>query len=219
MDVAKRFWRAAGVERKARRANGQGTSASACDKGAPAASPDGLHRTLQVVVPLMCCAAAPRPPRWAPPQIDARLAPAEDSLRQLLADEGPGGYDFAFIDADKRAYGKYFELCLQLVRQGGLIAVDNVLWYGKVADSQVRFATGCLGSAGGLGRRAGQEGRAGGLLGSGRRADAAPPWVTLERMQCAVGAAAGGGCGTAGSQQAGRGVGRGWRAPAWAQGV
>ncbi|KIZ03452.1 caffeoyl-CoA O-methyltransferase [Monoraphidium neglectum] len=69
--------------------------------------------------------------------IDARLAPAEDSLRQLLADEGPGGYDFAFIDADKRAYGKYFELCLQLVRQGGLIAVDNVLWYGKVADSQV----------------------------------------------------------------------------------
>ena len=42
-------------------------------------------------------------------------------------------------DADKRAYAEYFELCLQLVRSGGIIALDNILWYGKVADPEVWF--------------------------------------------------------------------------------
>ena len=44
---------------------------------------------------------------------------------------------FLAADADKRAYAKYYELCLQLVRPGGVIILDNVLWYGKVADSKV----------------------------------------------------------------------------------
>ena len=46
-----------------------------------------------------------------------------------------GSFDLAFVDADKRGYGEYFERCLQLVRVGGLIAVDNTLWYGRVADA------------------------------------------------------------------------------------
>lgn len=87
-------------------------------------------------------ACRPSPPPPCPPtetQIDARLAPAEETLQRLLDAEGAAGtFDFAFIDADKRAYGRYFELCLRLVRRGGLIAVDNVLWYGKVADDEVR---------------------------------------------------------------------------------
>jgi predicted O-methyltransferase YrrM len=64
------------------------------------------------------------------------VGPGADSLRQLLADpsHGPGSLDFAFIDADKGGYATYFELCLQLVRPGGCIAVDNVLFYGRVAD-------------------------------------------------------------------------------------
>ena len=41
-------------------------------------------------------------------------------------------------DADKRAYADYFELCLKLLRPGGILALDNVLWYGKVADPAVR---------------------------------------------------------------------------------
>lgn len=44
-------------------------------------------------------------------------------------------------DADKKAYAKYFELCLQLVRPGGIIVLDNVLWYGRVADPQVHILT------------------------------------------------------------------------------
>jgi predicted O-methyltransferase YrrM len=65
-------------------------------------------------------------------RIDLRLGPALDTLDQLLA-EG-SGFDFAFIDADKPNYVKYYERCLRLVRRGGVIAVDNTLWSGKVAD-------------------------------------------------------------------------------------
>jgi predicted O-methyltransferase YrrM len=67
-------------------------------------------------------------------KVDGRLGPALEGLQQLLQQEGEGQFDFAFIDADKRGYQAYFELCLQLVRAGGCIAVDNVLFYGKVAD-------------------------------------------------------------------------------------
>ena len=52
----------------------------------------------------------------------------------LEAREGGGSYDFAFIDADKTGYAHYYERCLRLLRSGGLIAVDNTLWDGRVAD-------------------------------------------------------------------------------------
>ncbi|PNW73770.1 hypothetical protein CHLRE_13g571950v5 [Chlamydomonas reinhardtii] len=67
-------------------------------------------------------------------RVELRVGPAEESLQALLERDGPGSYDMAFIDADKRAYDSYYELLLQLVRPGGLIAIDNVLFYGKVAD-------------------------------------------------------------------------------------
>lgn len=57
-----------------------------------------------------------------------------DTLQQLLQEQGPDSFDFAFIDADKGGYQAYYELCLQLVRPGGCIAVDNVLFYGRVID-------------------------------------------------------------------------------------
>lgn len=67
-------------------------------------------------------------------KIDLRLAPALDTLDRLIADGRAGEFDFAFIDADKEAYQDYFERLLQLVRPGGLITVDNVLWSGRVID-------------------------------------------------------------------------------------
>ena len=67
-------------------------------------------------------------------KIDLRIAPAADTLGQLLAAGEANSFDFAFIDADKSNYPVYFELSLKLVRPGGLIAVDNVLWSGRVAD-------------------------------------------------------------------------------------
>jgi len=71
-------------------------------------------------------------------RIDLRLAPALDTLRTLLAKDGAGSYDFAFIDADKTAYDAYYEACLELLRSGGLIALDNMLWSGRVADESDR---------------------------------------------------------------------------------
>lgn len=71
-------------------------------------------------------------------RIDLRIAPALETLDQLLADGQAGNFDFAFIDADKTNYQNYYERSLQLLRPGGLIAIDNVLWSGKVADPQVQ---------------------------------------------------------------------------------
>lgn len=65
-------------------------------------------------------------------KIDLRLAPAIDTLDALLGEGRENGFDFAFIDADKSAYDAYYERCLRLVRPGGLIVVDNVLWNGRV---------------------------------------------------------------------------------------
>lgn len=66
-------------------------------------------------------------------KIDLRLAPALDTLDALLAAGEAGRFDFAFIDADKTGYDAYYERCLALLRAGGVIAIDNVLWGGKVA--------------------------------------------------------------------------------------
>lgn len=73
-------------------------------------------------------------------KIDLRLAPAVETLERLLADGRRDAFDFAFIDADKESYDAYYERCLQLVRPGGVIAVDNVLWSGKVIDPSVTDA-------------------------------------------------------------------------------
>jgi len=76
-------------------------------------------------------------PHWARAgvahKIELVLAPALTTLDARLAAGEAGGYDFAFIDADKTGYDAYYERCLQLVRPGGLIAIDNTLWSGRVA--------------------------------------------------------------------------------------
>ena len=71
-------------------------------------------------------------------KIDLRLAPALETLDRLLADSQAQTFDFAFIDADKQNNDAYYERCLQLVRPGGLIAIDNVLSSGRVADPLVQ---------------------------------------------------------------------------------
>jgi caffeoyl-CoA O-methyltransferase len=68
-------------------------------------------------------------------KIDLRLAPALETLESLLADGQAGRYDFAFIDADKENYDAYYERTLTLLRPGGLMVIDNVLWGGRVADA------------------------------------------------------------------------------------
>lgn len=67
-------------------------------------------------------------------RIELRLGEAEETLKQLIKEGGRGSFDFAFIDADKTKDGRYFEQCMELVRTGGLIAIDNTLWSGRVAD-------------------------------------------------------------------------------------
>lgn len=67
-------------------------------------------------------------------KIDLYLAPAAQTLHQLLDSGHAGTFDFAFIDADKTGYDEYYECCLQLIRQGGLIMFDNTLWSGKVLE-------------------------------------------------------------------------------------
>ncbi|XP_047316342.1 tricin synthase 1-like [Impatiens glandulifera] len=62
---------------------------------------------------------------------------AVDTLESMILNGEASSYDFAFVDADKKMYQQYFELLLQLVRVGGVIVIDNVLWHGQVANSQV----------------------------------------------------------------------------------
>ncbi|MCL7035747.1 hypothetical protein MKW94_011193 [Papaver nudicaule] len=70
-------------------------------------------------------------------KVDVRHALAADTLKSLIENGEACSYDFAFVDAEKKMYHEYFELLLQLVRVGGVIVVDNVLWHGKVADPLV----------------------------------------------------------------------------------
>ena len=68
-------------------------------------------------------------------KIELRLGRALDTLDALIAEGNAGSFDFAFIDADKSNYANYYERALVLVRTGGLIAIDNVLWGGDVIDA------------------------------------------------------------------------------------
>ncbi len=68
-------------------------------------------------------------------KIDLRLSPALETLDSLLKAGRAGDFDMAFIDADKENYPGYYQRCLELLRPGGLIMIDNVLWDGRVADS------------------------------------------------------------------------------------
>lgn len=71
-------------------------------------------------------------------KIELRLGDARSTLAVLRREAGDGSFDFGFIDADKSGYDHYYEACLHLVRPGGLILLDNVLWSGKVADPEVQ---------------------------------------------------------------------------------
>jgi predicted O-methyltransferase YrrM len=71
-------------------------------------------------------------------KIDLRLGPALNTLDELIKKGGAETFDFVFIDADKTNYDNYYERSLVLLRQGGLIAIDNTIWSGKVADANVQ---------------------------------------------------------------------------------
>jgi len=71
-------------------------------------------------------------------RIELRLAPALETLAALLKEGGAGSFDLAFIDAVKTEYDAYYEACLKLLRPGGVIAFDNMLWGGDVADPSVQ---------------------------------------------------------------------------------
>jgi predicted O-methyltransferase YrrM len=67
-------------------------------------------------------------------RVDLRIGPGIDSLDALLAEGRENTFDLAFIDADKKSYPDYYERCVRLVRPGGVVALDNVLWGGEIAD-------------------------------------------------------------------------------------
>jgi predicted O-methyltransferase YrrM len=67
-------------------------------------------------------------------KIDLYLAPATQTLDELIRSGEAGRYDFAYIDADKTGYDAYYERCFKLVRENGIIAIDNVLWSGEVTN-------------------------------------------------------------------------------------
>lgn len=69
-------------------------------------------------------------------KIDLRIAPALDTLDALLREGQAGAFDMAFVDADKPNYDGYYERCLKLLRAGGLMMFDNVLWNGRVAEGE-----------------------------------------------------------------------------------
>jgi len=95
---------------------------------------------------LVACERRPQWPRIGQPFweeagvadiIDLRIGKAVDTLTAMVEDGEAGQYDFAFIDGDKKNYVNYYELCLQLVRPGGVIAIDNMLWSGRLVDQSL----------------------------------------------------------------------------------
>lgn len=70
-------------------------------------------------------------------RVDLRIGPALETLDRMIANGEHGQFDFIFIDADKSNYDAYYERSLVLVRSGGLIGIDNVLWHGRVIDPNV----------------------------------------------------------------------------------
>lgn len=73
-------------------------------------------------------------------KIELRMGPAADTLDALLAGGAAGSFDYAFLDADKANYDRYYEQALKLVRPGGVVVIDNTLWDGKPADPAVTDA-------------------------------------------------------------------------------
>lgn len=94
---------------------------------------------------LICCDTSPQWTKiaekyWAKAKLDNKIKlysqPAEKTLRMLLDNGEERTFDFVFIDADKQNYIMYYEMALSLVKKGGIIAVDNTLWSGAVADPE-----------------------------------------------------------------------------------
>lgn len=94
---------------------------------------------------LICCDISPQwtsiaEKYWARAGLENKIElfsqPAEQTLQKLLDDGAEKSFDFMFIDADKQNYIMYYEMALRLLRKGGLIAVDNTLWSGAVADPE-----------------------------------------------------------------------------------
>ena len=79
---------------------------------------------------------------WEKAGVDSKISlhiqPANETLNALLEQGQAGSFDFAFIDADKTNYDSYYELCLQLLKVGGVVAIDNVLWSGRVASASAK---------------------------------------------------------------------------------
>lgn len=73
-------------------------------------------------------------------RIDLRIGDAKDVLAALLDQDGPGGYDLVFVDADKSSYPMYYEAALALLRPGGLVVLDNTLFFGRVTDPEAQDA-------------------------------------------------------------------------------
>jgi len=71
-------------------------------------------------------------------KIDLRIGPALATLEELITKGQEASFDFAFIDADKANYLDYYKMCLRLVRKGGVIAIDNVLWGGDVINPKIK---------------------------------------------------------------------------------
>jgi predicted O-methyltransferase YrrM len=94
---------------------------------------------------LICCDISPQwtdiaEKYWALANLENKIElysqPAEKTLQMLLDDGAEKSFDFVFIDADKQNYIMYYEMALRLLRKGGIIAVDNTLWSGAVADPE-----------------------------------------------------------------------------------